>query len=79
MKRKRIRTLSALTFLSLILGLMPLAACSARNGQPQTNSEPVAPSQVLDFDTLYGQNCAACHGAQGRGGAAIALADPVYL
>ena len=25
------------------------------------------------------QNCAGCHGAQGRGGAAIALADPVYL
>src|SRR5262249_19378905 len=24
-------------------------------------------------------NCAGCHGAEGRGGAAIALADPVYL
>jgi mono/diheme cytochrome c family protein len=28
---------------------------------------------------LYAENCAACHGAEGRGGAAIALADPVYL
>ena len=37
------------------------------------------PNQVLDFTTLYAQNCAGCHGAQGRGGAAIALADPVYL
>jgi mono/diheme cytochrome c family protein len=33
----------------------------------------------LEFATLYGENCAGCHGAQGRGGAAIALSDPVYL
>src|SRR6202041_3667547 len=53
--------------------------CSTPDGEPQTNSEPVAPSQVLDFDTLYAQNCAGCHGVQGRGGASIALANPVYL
>ena len=75
MKMKRIRTLSALAVLSLVM----LAACSTPNGEPQTNSEPVAPSQVLDFGTLYAQNCAGCHGAQGRGGASIALANPVYL
>jgi mono/diheme cytochrome c family protein len=28
---------------------------------------------------LYAENCSGCHGAEGRGGAAIALADPVYL
>ena len=72
---KRIRTLSAPTILSLVM----LAACSTRHGQPENNSEPVAPSQVLDFDTLYAQNCAGCHGAQGRGGAAIAMANPVYM
>ena len=33
----------------------------------------------MDFGTLYAQNCAGCHGAEGRGGAAIALANPVYL
>jgi mono/diheme cytochrome c family protein len=33
----------------------------------------------MQFRTLYAQNCAACHGAEGRGGAAIALANPVYL
>jgi mono/diheme cytochrome c family protein len=33
----------------------------------------------LDFPTLYAQNCAGCHGTEGKGGAAIALADPVYL
>jgi mono/diheme cytochrome c family protein len=39
----------------------------------------VAPNQVVDFGTLYAQNCAACHGAEGRGGASLALANPVYL
>jgi mono/diheme cytochrome c family protein len=58
---------------------MMLAACSASNGEPQTNRESVAPSQVSDFDTLYAQNCAGCHGAQGRGGASISLTNPVYL
>jgi cytochrome c oxidase cbb3-type subunit 3 len=75
MKMKRIRTVSALAAFSLMM----LAACSTPDGQPQTNLEPVAPSQVLDFGTLYAQNCAGCHGTQGRGGASIALANPVYL
>jgi cytochrome c oxidase cbb3-type subunit 3/ubiquinol-cytochrome c reductase cytochrome c subunit len=34
---------------------------------------------VFDFATLYGQNCAACHGEHGSNGAAIALANPAYL
>jgi mono/diheme cytochrome c family protein len=56
-----------------------LTACSTPHGQPRESSEPVAPNQVLEFGTLYAQNCAGCHGAEGRGGASIALADPVYL
>ena len=56
-----------------------LAGCSSAPGQPQKGSEIPAPNQVLEFGTLYAQNCAACHGAEGRGGAAIALADPEYL
>jgi cytochrome c oxidase cbb3-type subunit 3/ubiquinol-cytochrome c reductase cytochrome c subunit len=39
----------------------------------------VRPEQVLDFPTLYKANCAACHGENGRNGAAISLANPVYL
>jgi cytochrome c oxidase cbb3-type subunit III len=63
---------------SAVLSLM-LSGCSSPHGQPQEDSETIAPSQVSDFATLYSQNCAGCHGAQGRGGPAIALADPVYL
>jgi mono/diheme cytochrome c family protein len=49
------------------------------HGQPTKDSEVLAPNEVLEFGTLYAQNCAGCHGAEGQGGAAIALADPVYL
>jgi cytochrome c oxidase cbb3-type subunit 3 len=71
----RILSLSACAVLPLVL----LSACSTPNGQPQKGSEPVAPNQIVDFVTLYAQNCAGCHGAEGRGGASIALANPVYL
>ena len=71
----RIPYLSAFAVLPLVL----LSACSTPNGQPQKGSEPVAPNQVVDFDTLYAHNCSACHGAEGRGGASMALANPVYL
>jgi cytochrome c oxidase cbb3-type subunit III len=56
-----------------------LSACSSPPGRPGQDSEIPAPSAVSDFKTLYAENCAACHGVEGRGGAAIALADPVYL
>jgi cytochrome c oxidase cbb3-type subunit III len=56
-----------------------LSACGTPHGQPSEGSEPVAPDQILEFATLYTQNCAGCHGTNGKGGPAIALADPVYL
>jgi cytochrome c oxidase cbb3-type subunit III len=66
-------------YASAALGMILLSACNSSHGRPQAGSEPVAPNQVLDFANLYEQNCAGCHGAHGRGGAAIALSDPVYL
>ena len=59
--------------------LMLLSACSSPPGRPTKDSEDPAPSQISDFRILYAENCAACHGTEGRGGAAVALADPVYL
>jgi mono/diheme cytochrome c family protein len=53
--------------------------CGAAPGQPRPDSMAVAPSDVVEFIALYADNCAACHGPNGRGGAAIALANPVYL
>ena len=65
---------------SVTLGIMLLlSACSNAPGRPSRDPEVQVPSEVSDFNTLYTENCVACHGAEGRGGAAIALADPVYL
>jgi len=55
------------------------SGCGVPQGQPTKGAEVLAPKEVLDFGTLYAQNCAGCHGAEGRGGAAIALNNPVYL
>jgi cytochrome c oxidase cbb3-type subunit III len=66
-------------FTSAALSVMLLSACSSPPGGPPKNSEIPAPNEVTDFRTLYAENCAGCHGPEGRGGAAIALADPVYL
>ena len=53
--------------------------CSSSPGRPKSDSEIIPPSQVMEFSLLYSQNCAGCHGANGKGGAAIALANPVFL
>jgi cytochrome c oxidase cbb3-type subunit III len=53
--------------------------CSSLPGRPGPGPEVIRPDEVLDFNTLYAQNCSACHGAEGKGGAALALVDPVYL
>jgi cytochrome c oxidase cbb3-type subunit 3 len=70
-----IKHLCAFTALSAAL----VSGCSSSHGRPLESSETLAPKEVLDFETLYAENCAGCHGTEGRGGPAIALADPVYL
>jgi len=54
-------------------------ACNGAPGRPAPDSAVIAPDKVVDFAALYGTNCAGCHGTNGAGGAAIGLADPVYL
>ncbi len=67
---------------SAIVGIVTLLTCIACDSSPVAyRPEPtvVTPNDVVDFKQLYGQNCAGCHGADGKGGAAIALANPVFL
>ena len=64
---------------SAALGAMLLSGCGSPHGKPRQRSETLAPDQIMDFATLYSENCAGCHGADGKGGAAIALANPVFL
>jgi cytochrome c oxidase cbb3-type subunit 3 len=72
---------NAFRHLCVLVGLAATLAsgCGAPHGQPNKDSEVLAPKDVLAFGTLYAENCAGCHGGDGRGGAAIALANPVYL
>jgi cytochrome c oxidase cbb3-type subunit III len=68
----------------LTLGIVGFAAfglwgCADSPGRPTLASEKINPDAVSDFATLYGENCAGCHGTGGKGGAALALGDPVYL
>jgi mono/diheme cytochrome c family protein len=71
---KLVRHLAISCALSVVL-----FGCAAPHGQPRKGSESLAPNEVLEFGTLYAENCAGCHGAGERGGAAIALSNPVYL
>jgi len=59
--------------------VLATAGCINAPGKPGPEPEVARPEQVLDFAALYAQNCAACHGEKGKNGAAISLANPVYL
>ena len=56
--------------------VLSVTACKLR---PPVDSQVVPPGKILDFAVLYSENCAGCHGPDGKGGLAIALSDPVYL
>jgi cytochrome c oxidase cbb3-type subunit 3 len=62
------------------LAITLLTGCNAHlPGQPTEAERWRAPAEITDFNQLYTQNCAGCHGACGRLGAARPLNDPLYL
>src|SRR5207245_9313722 len=62
-----------------MVAFLACTGCSISPGRPGKESEVIPPNEVTDFNLLYAQNCAGCHGADGKGGAAIAMAHPVFL
>lgn len=70
--------ISLLVSAALVLSTV-VCGCANAPGKELAASTPIVPSEISDFNVLYGENCAGCHGLEGRGGAAIALGDPVYL
>ena len=62
------------TFTTVFLG-----ACDGAPGYRAIEAARVAPDKILDFKVLFRENCSGCHGSDGRGGAATALANPIYL
>src|SRR5438552_19022939 len=64
-----------------ILSAMALMLCIGCRppGKPTTADIELKPDEVRDFAVLYQQNCAGCHGQDGKGNSALALGNPVYL
>jgi mono/diheme cytochrome c family protein len=71
--KRAFAAMGALTILALG------ASCPPPPGKPAIEDRWMPPSQVTDFRQLYAQNCAGCHGADGRMGGARPLNDPLYL
>ena len=62
-----------------VVAFFACAACSSSPGVHRPELAVVPPSEIVAFNALYGQNCAGCHGVDGKGGAAMSLANPVFL
>ncbi|MGA2049897.1 MAG: cytochrome c [Terracidiphilus sp.] len=58
---------------------LAVIGCDNIHGRPGPGPEVVRPEEVVDFPTLFKQNCAACHGESGRNGAGISLSNPEYI
>ena len=61
-----------------LLVLLLLAGCNLP-GKPTPADIVPRPSDILDPVVLFKQNCAGCHGADGKQGPAPPIGDPVYL
>jgi cytochrome c oxidase cbb3-type subunit 3 len=71
------KTRCALALLAFA-ALMAVAGCDLP-GKPTPADIVQRPTDVLDPVVLYKQNCAGCHGADGKLGPAPPIGDPVYL
>jgi mono/diheme cytochrome c family protein len=63
----------------IFLAASLLAGCSNLPGRPTPASVVSDPDKITDFAYLLKTNCSGCHGAEGKGGAALSISDPVYL
>jgi cytochrome c oxidase cbb3-type subunit III len=64
--------------LMVLLILILATSCDQLPGKPTQEERWKAATEVTDFSQLYALNCAGCHGADGRLGAARPLNDPLY-
>jgi cytochrome c oxidase cbb3-type subunit III len=61
-----------------LVSCIAVLGCSQLPGRPKPGPEVPRPDSIVDFATLYSQNCSACHGAQGMNGPSYPLANPTY-
>lgn len=72
---------SLLVGLVLVVMAVLVVGIAIKLAPPRSRGEAEVrrPEDLDDFNVLYRQNCSGCHGVNGAGGAAPALADPTYL
>lgn len=68
----------ALTCSLVWMSCLAVMGCNQLPGKPKPGPEVLRPDQIVDFPTLYSQNCSGCHGDRGMNGSAYPLANPVY-
>jgi cytochrome c oxidase cbb3-type subunit 3 len=61
------------------LALLLLVAGCNWPGKPDPANRPVPQDKVMDFTTLFAENCSGCHGEKGKMGPAPPLNDPLFL
>ena len=64
--------------LLMLISCVTVLGCGPLPGRPKPGPEVPRPEQVVDFPTLYRQNCSGCHGADGMNGPSYPLANPTY-
>jgi cytochrome c oxidase cbb3-type subunit III len=62
----------------MLVSCLAVLGCGPLPGHPKPGPEVPRPDEVVDFATLYRQNCSACHGAEGMNGPSYPLANPTY-
>lgn len=69
-----------LAYGSWLGSLVLIAGCGWQPpGKPQYADRPLRPDQVLEYTTLFTNNCTGCHGSDGTFGAAPPLQDAMLL
>lgn len=58
--------------------MFAIGGCQRLPGTPKPGVEVPNPESITDFATLYGQNCAGCHGENGKNGASFDLSNSEY-
>jgi cytochrome c oxidase cbb3-type subunit III len=67
------------SIIPFLLALILATSCDRLPGKPDEAARWKRPTEVVDFNHLYAENCSGCHGADGRLGAARPVNDPLYL
>ncbi|MGH9715565.1 MAG: c-type cytochrome [Candidatus Acidiferrales bacterium] len=68
-----------LTLAIAVAILAMTGACRPSPARKKSMVDVARPEQTANFQRLYAANCAACHGENGQGSVAVALASPVYV